>query len=177
MIGAPIDALPYIRGVQLILTGYNGYTKGSRIENDKMVRQEIIRATGRVRSHMQNIFDTQFKSGNIDAARAAKQCMENCDYLIEDVNKAVAGMEHAFLSGQRSTTHGDLKKLIKHDHDVIEMVTKAVNIANSAEHSIATGEGDYQQYIMQTTQMISSCKGFFGARANLLAGLKQKKKK
>ena len=56
------------------------------------------------------------------------------------------------------------------------MVTKAVNIANSAEHSIATGEGNPRQLILQTTQKMSSCKGFFGARANMLAGLKQKKK-
>ena len=176
MIGTPIDALPYIRGVQLILTGYNGYSKGSRIENDKMIRAEIARACGRVRSHMQNIFDSEFKGGDIAHARSAKQCMEQCDYLIEDVNKAVAGMEHAFLSGQRSPSNKDLKKLIKHDHDVIEMITKAVNLANSAEHSIATGEGVPRQLILQTTQKMASCKGFFGARASMLSGLKQKKK-
>ena len=176
MIGTPIDALPYIRGVQLILTGYNGYSKGSRIENDKMIRAEIARACGRVRSHMQNIFDSEFRGGDMALARSAKQCMEECDYLIEDVNKAVAGMEHALLSGQRSPSNKDLKELIKHDHDVIEMVTKAVNIANSAEHSIATGEGNPRQLILQTTQKMSSCKGFFGARASMLAGLKQKKK-
>jgi hypothetical protein len=100
MVGTPIDILPYIRGVQLILVGYNGYTKGSRLENDKIVREEITRATTRVRSHMQNVFDLQFRGGDIAVARAAKQCMEECDYLIEDISKAVAGMEHAFLSGQ-----------------------------------------------------------------------------
>ena len=177
MVGTPLDILPYIRGVQLVLVGYNGYTKGSRLENDKIVREEIIRATTRVRSHMQNVFDSQFKGGNIDVARAAKQCMEECDYLIEDVGKAVSGMEHAFLSGQRSPTNKDLKKLIKHDHDVIEMVTKGVNLANSSEHSIATGEGNPKQLVMQTTQIISSCRGFFGERATVLAGLKQKKVK
>tara|TARA_B100000767_G_scaffold52102_1_gene47632 strand:+ start:3400 stop:3936 length:537 start_codon:yes stop_codon:yes gene_type:complete len=177
MVGTPLDVLPYIRGVQLILIGYNGYTKGSRLENDKIVREEISRATTRVRSHMQNVFDLQFKEGNIDIARAAKKSMEECDYLIEDVDKAVSGMEHAFLSGQRSPSNKDLKKLIKHDHDVIEMVTKAVNLANSSEHSIATGEGNPKQIIMQTTQMVSSCRGFFGARATVLAGLRQKKVK
>ena len=177
MVGTPLDVVPYIRGVQLVLIGYNGYTKGSRFENDKMVRDEIIRAVGRVRSHMQNIFDSQFKAGNIEIARAAKQCMEECDYLIEDVQKSVSGMEHAFLSGQRSPSNRDLKKLIKHDHEVIEMVTKAVNIANSAELSTATSDGNAQQLTMQTTQMVTSCKGFFGARANVLAGLKQKKVK
>ena len=177
MVGTPLDVVPYIRGVQLVLLGYNGYTKGSRFENDKMVREEISRATGRVRSHMQNIFDSQFKAGNLELARAAKQCREECDFLIEDVRKAIAGMEHAFLSGQRSPSNRDLKKLIKHDHEVIDMVTKAVNIANSAEQSIATGEGNAQQMSMQSTQMITSCRGFFGARANVLAGLKHKKMK
>ena len=52
MVTGGLDVVPYIRGVQLILIGYNGYTKGSRFENDKMVRDEIVRATGRVRSHM-----------------------------------------------------------------------------------------------------------------------------
>ena len=85
MVGTPVDVIPYIRGVQLVLIGYNGYTKGSRIENDKIVREEITRATSRVRSHMENIFDIQFREGNIDLARAAKRCIEECDYLIEDV--------------------------------------------------------------------------------------------
>ena len=117
------------------------------------------------------------KHDNIEVARAAKQCIEECDYLIEDVQKSVSGMEHAFLSGQRSPSNRDLKKLIKHDHDVIEMVTKAVNVANSAELSTATSDGNAQQLTMQTTQLVTSCKGFFGARANVLAGLKQKKVK
>ncbi len=177
MIGTPVDVIPYVRGVQLVLLGYNGYTKGSRFENDKMVRAELVRASGRVRTHMQNIFENQFRSGNVELARAAKQCMAECDLLAEDVDKAVAGMEHAFLSGQRSPTNKDLKKLIKHDHDVIDMVTKGVNLANSAEHSIATGEGEPLQIVLQTTQKISSCRGFFKARANILAGLKQKKVK
>ena len=40
MVGTPIDVIPYIRVVQLVLIGYNGYTKGSRIENDKIVRED-----------------------------------------------------------------------------------------------------------------------------------------
>ena len=164
MVGTPLDVVPYIRGVQLVLIGYNGYTKGSRFENDKMVRDEIVRAVGRVRSHMQNIFDSQFKDENLEIARAAKQCMEECDYLIEDVQKSASGMEHAFLSGQRSPSNRDLKKLIKHDHDVIDMVTKAVNIANSAELSTSTSDGNAKQLTMQTTQVITSCKEFFGPR-------------
>ena len=57
MIGTPLDIAPYIRGVQLVLIGYSGYTKESRYETDKMVRQEIIRTATRVRNHMENILE------------------------------------------------------------------------------------------------------------------------
>ena len=177
MIGTPLDAMPYIRGIQLILTGYSGYSKGKRHDTDQMIRGEIIRAGGRVRSHMQNIHDTCFRDDDITSARAAKQCMEECDMMTNDVEKAATGMDHAFLSGQRSVSGGDLKRLIKHDHDVIEMVTEAVNLSNSAEHCLATGDDKMLQVIRQTTQKMSSCRGFFGARTTILQGLKQKKKK
>ena len=78
MVGTPLDLIPYVRGVQLILSGYSGYAKGKRIEVDKLVREEMIRAGGRVRSHMQNIHDTAFREDKIQEARAAKQCMEEC---------------------------------------------------------------------------------------------------
>ena len=55
MIGTPLDVLPYVRGIQLILTGYSGYSKGKRKHSDQIIRDEIIRAGGRVRSHMQNL--------------------------------------------------------------------------------------------------------------------------
>ena len=97
--------------------------------------------------------------------------------FIEDVNKSVSGMQHAFLSGQKSPTRGELKRLIKHDHDVIDMVTKAVNLANAAEQSIVLQEGNERQLVMRTTQLVTSCRGFFGSRANILAGLSQKKKR
>ena len=85
MVGTPVDVLPYIRGVQLVLTGYNGYTKNSRIENDKLVRDELVRVVNRIRNHMKNIFDNKFKDGNMSLARNAKRCMEECDYFTEDV--------------------------------------------------------------------------------------------
>ena len=65
-----------------------------------------------------------------------------------------------FPIGAKSPSNRDLKKLIKHDHDVIEMVTKAVNVANSAELSTATSDGNAQQLTMQTTQLVTSCKDF-----------------
>ena len=69
----------------------------------------------------------------------------------------------------------DLKKLIKHDHDVIEMVTKSVNIANSCEHAHSAGSEkvDVIKFARQCQQMITSCRGFFNARSSILKGMKR----
>ena len=178
MLGTPLDVLPYVRGIQMVLSGYSGYTKGKRRDADKLIREEIERAAGRARSHISNIHDAAFKDGAIPVARAAKAACTEIDALIEDVDKASTGMDHAFFSGSRSASNSDLKKLIKHDHDVIEMVTKSVNIANSAEHAFNTGlePDEIIQLIRQCQQMSTSCRGFFGSRSTILGGLRQKKK-
>ena len=118
----------------MVLSGYSGYTKGKRRDADKLIREEIERAAGRARSHISNIHDAAFKDGAIKVARAAKAACTEIDALIEDVDKASTGMDHAFFSGSRSASNSDLKKLIKHDHDVIEMVTKSFKFANVLEN-------------------------------------------
>ena len=46
MIGTPLDVLPYVRGIQMVLSRYEGYTKGKRRDADKLIRDEIVRANG-----------------------------------------------------------------------------------------------------------------------------------
>ncbi len=174
----PIEVLPYVRGIQLVLSSYEGYTKGKRREADKLIRDEIKRAGTRARNHLINIQDVAFKSDKINIAKVAKLATTGIDELIEDVDKSVTGMNHAFFSGSRSAKVSDLKKLIKHDHDAIEMVTKAINIANSAEHAFSTNLSDeeVQGLVQQCQQMITSCQGFFNSRNKILGGLRQKTK-
>lgn len=174
----PIEVLPYVRGIQLVLSSYEGYTKGKRREADKLIRDEIKRAGTRARNHLINIQDVAFKSDKINIAKVAKLATTEIDELIEDVDKSVTGMNHAFFSGSRSAKVSDLKKLIKHDHDAIEMVTKAINIANSAEHAFSTNLSDeeVQGLVQQCQQMITSCQGFFNSRNKILGGLRQKTK-
>ena len=178
MPAVPIEVLPYVRGIQLVLSSYEGYTKGKRREADKLIREELKRAGTRARNHLSNIQDIAFKNDQMSMARIAKLAMTEIDELIEDVDKSVTGMNHAFFSGSRSVKVSDLKKLIKHDHDVIEMVTKAINIANSAEHAFSTNKSsdDVISLIQQCQQMVTSCQGFFTSRNKILGGLRQKSK-
>lgn len=178
MPAVPIEVLPYIRGIQLVLSSYEGYTKGKRREADKLIRDEIKRAGLRARNHISNIHDIAFKTERLDVAKIAKLATTQIDNLVEDVDKSVTGMNHAFFSGSRSAKVSDLKSLIKHDHEVIEMVTKAINIANSAEHAFSSNESDddITSLIQQCQQMITSCQGFFNSRNKILGGLRQKAK-
>jgi len=68
----PIEVLPYIRGIQLVLSSYEGYTKGKRREADKLIRDEIKRAGTRARNHISNIQDIAFKTDKLTVAKIAK---------------------------------------------------------------------------------------------------------
>jgi thiamine phosphate synthase YjbQ (UPF0047 family) len=178
MVGTPLDVLPYVRGIQMVLSGYEGYTKGRRRDADLAIREEIKRCGTRVRNHLLNVHDSAFREKKIDISKAAKACCNTIDLLIEDIDKSPTGMTHAFFSGQRSASVSVLKKLIKHDHDVIEMMTKAVNISNSVEHAFSSDKTDdeVKSLIRQCEQMITSSRGYYGARSTVLDGLRQKKK-
>ena len=43
MPAVPLEVLPYVRGIQLVLSSYEGYTKGKRREADKLIRDEVKR--------------------------------------------------------------------------------------------------------------------------------------
>ena len=89
-----------------------------------MVRDEIVRATEESVATCRT-FSTANSKQTISRLPGLLNNALKSAITIEDVQKSVSGMEHAFLSGQRSPSNRDLKKLIKHDHDVIEMVTRS----------------------------------------------------
>ena len=171
MIGTPADIIKYTRAVQIILNGYSGYKKGKRVETDKQIRDEIVRTTVRVRQHMQNIHDRSVDDDNLNIVRNARSCMQEIDALIEDVDKSSSGTQHAFFSGQRTISTKDLKALIIHDHEMIEMVTNAVNLSNDSERAQQQGSDELTSTIQRCHQMISSCRGFYSERSTLLNGL------
>lgn len=171
MIGTPADIIKYTRAVQIILNGYGGYKKGKRVETDKQIRDEIVRTTIRVRQHMQNLHDRSVDEDNLNIVRNTRSCMQEIDALIEDVDKSSSGTQHAFFSGQRTISNKDLKALIVHDHEMIEMVTNAVNLSNDSERAQQQGSDELTSTIQRCHQMISSCRGFYSERSTLLNGL------
>jgi len=179
MVGTPVDALPYLRGIQAVLAGYEGYTKGKRRAADRAVRDEIMRAARRTRAHIANIHDVAFLKSDLALAMVAKQCCTSIDGLIEEVTKASSGLPRSFFSSQRGATNGDLKRLIRHDYEVITMVTKATNLANAAERELAqASEGNAVHGLVQRCQqMVTSSTGLFSERTMLFDGLRQKKRR
>lgn len=172
----PGDILDYVRGLQILISGYQGYAKEKKSESDSLIRREIARTAQRVRNHIENIHDRFVKNESFENAGVAKQCMQEIDRLIEDVDKGGVGVTHGFLSGVRSMTQRDMNKLIKHDHDVIQMVVEAVRISNDAELSMnARDEKQTLRKLGDCQQKITSCRGFFSERGLFLSSLRKKK--
>lgn len=164
MVVTPNELIRYTRAIQAILTGYSGYIKGKRIETDQQVREEIIRASTRCRQHIQNIHDAGLRQSNMPLAKECKSCIHELDALIEDVDKSSSGARGAFFTSQKKLTNKDLKTLIRHDKEVIEMVTEAVRLSNDAERAMQQGSEETVPTLMQCQQKVSSCRGFYSER-------------
>ncbi|MCH1537478.1 MAG: hypothetical protein L7S48_03625 [Candidatus Poseidonia sp.] len=164
MVVTPNELIRYTRAIQAILTGYSGYIKGKRIETDQQVREEIIRASTRCRQHIQNIHDAGLRQSNMPLAKECKSCIHELDALIEDVDKSSSGARGAFFTSQKKLTNKDLKTLIRHDKEVIEMVTEAVRLSNDAERAMQQGSEETVPALMQCQQKVSSCRGFYSER-------------
>lgn len=165
----PTDALPYIRAIQLLLGGYGAYSREKRRETDVAVREEVARAATRVRNHLNNVHDAAYRNKDTELAAVCARAIEEVDVLRNEVELAATGGEHPFFSLQKSASKKSIKNLIKHDHDTLDMVTKAVNISNDLEAAHAEQDGEKcLTDVRKCQQLLSSCRGHFSARGRVL---------
>lgn len=166
-IGNPADTMTYVRAIGLILGGYSAYGRDKRRETDVAVREEILRCADRARTHVENVHDGAYDDGDVKLAKACQQTIEEIDALRNDVNLGESGGEHPFFSRQISPSKRTLNKLIKHDHDTLTMLVKAVNRSNDLEKA-AAGGGEAIQAARETRQLVSSVRGHFSERRSVL---------
>jgi hypothetical protein len=83
------------------------------------------------------------------------------------VNLGESGGEHPFFSKQISPSKRTLNKLIKHDHETLTMLVKAVNRSNDLEKAAAE-DGEGIKAARETRQLISSVRGHFSERRAVL---------
>ncbi|MDP6899274.1 MAG: hypothetical protein QGF94_00355 [Candidatus Thalassarchaeaceae archaeon] len=170
-IGSPTDTITYVRALGLIVGGYGAYTRDKRRETDVAVKEEIVRCADRVRTHVENVHDAAYSDGNIKLAKECTKTIEEIDALRNDVNLGETGGEHPFFSKQISANKKTLNKLIKHDHETLTILVKAVNRSNDLEKAVAEGEDGVSE-VRSTRQLISSVRGHFSERRAVLRKIK-----
>jgi hypothetical protein len=166
-IGNPTDTLTYVRALGLIMGGYSAYTRDKRRETDIAVKEEILRCADRVRTHVENVHDDAYRDMNVKLAKVCQATIEEIDALRNDVNLGETGGEHPFFSKQITTSKKVLAKLIKHDHETLTLLVKAVNLSNDLEKAAAEG-GDAMLAARETRQLVSSVRGHFSERRAVL---------
>ena len=170
-IGNPADTLTYVRAIQMILGGYGAYKRDKRRETDIALKEEIMRCADRVRTHVENVHDDAYRDMNVKLAKACQSTIEEIDALRNEVNLGETGGEHPFFSKQITTSKKVLTKLIKHDHDTLTILVKAVNSSNDLEKAAAEN-GDVMQAVKETRQLVSSVRGHFSERRAVLKKIK-----
>jgi len=170
-IGNPTNTLTYVRALGMIVGGYGAYTRGKRRETDVAVKAEIVRCADRVRTHVENVHDSAYSDGDVKLAKECAKTIEEIDALRNDVNMGETGGEHPFFSKQISANKKTLNKLIKHDHETLTILVKAVNLSNDLEKASAEGDNAVQ-VARSTRQLVSSVRGHFSERRAVLRKIK-----
>ena len=170
-IGNPADTLTYVRALGLIVGGYGAYKRDKRRETDIAVKEEILRCADRVRTHVENVHDDAYRDGNVRLAKTCQSTIEEIDALRNDVNLGETGGEHPFFSKQTTASNKVLGKLIKHDHETLTILVKAVNRSNDLEKAAAE-EGEVMKAVRETRQLVSSVRGHFSERRAVLKKIK-----
>ncbi len=156
----------------MVIGGYGVHRREQRREADVAVREEVARASGRVRNHLNNVHDSAYRSGDTELALECALALEEVDALRSDVELAATGADHPFFSRQKGVSKRTINNLIKHDHNTLEMVRKAVNASNDMEkvHAEANG-GATVEAVRKCQQLVSSCRGHFSERNGVLRGI------
>jgi len=170
-IGNPADTLTYVRALGLIVGGYGAYKRDKRRETDIAVKEEILRCADRVRTHVENVHDDAYRDGNVRLAKTCQSTIEEIDALRNDVNLGETGGEHPFFSKQTTASNKVLGKLIKHDHETLTILVKAVNRSNDLEKAAAE-DGEVMKAVRETRQLVSSVRGHFSERRAVLKKIK-----
>ena len=170
-IGNPTDTITYVRALGLIVGGYGAYNRDKRRETDVAIKEEIVRCADRVRTHVENVHDAAYNDGNITLAKECTKTIEEIDALRNEVNLGETGGEHPFFSKQISANKKTLNQLIKHDHETLTILVKAVNQSNDLEKAVVDGE-DAISEVRFTKQLISSVRGHFSERRAVLRKIK-----
>ena len=163
-----------------MIGGYGVHRREQRREADVAVREEVARASGRVRNHLNNVHDSAYRAGDTELAQECALALEEVDALRNDVELAATGADHPFFSRQKGVSKRTINRLIKHDHATLEMVRKAVNASNDLEKTYAESNGNSKRMengsvtvesIRRCQQLVSSCRGHFSERNGVLRGI------
>ena len=107
----------------------------------------------------------------IEIGQTCQATIEAIDALRNDVNLGETGGEHPVFSKQTTASNKVLGKLIKHDHETLTILVKAVNRSNDLEKAAAE-EGEVMKAVRETRQLVSSVRGHFSERRAVLKNIK-----
>ena len=142
-----------------------GYTS-KQMKRKKPINNDLLVDITPLTKNQEKFFDA-YRDGNVRLAKACQSTIEEIDALRNDVNLAETGGEHPFFSKQATASKKVIGKLIKHDHETLTMLVKAVNRSNDLEKTAAE-EGDVMKAVRATRQLVSSVRGHFSERRAVL---------
>jgi hypothetical protein len=162
-----------ILAVKAIFSAYSGYSKGSFVDTDRAIREEVRRRGVMLSNHLDNIHDTAHESRHRNARRESEKVNEICQQIQNDAQYGSSQTPHTGHEGIGKMNKKSIKKLVKHDLSTLEKLVKCTKKVNEIFDSQSKNpeEAEVVQGLRELTQMCTGARNHFLERNMIIDGL------
>jgi len=142
-------------------------------EKDLVVRQKLIRELDKAREYIKIILDEPKIGNNDEISDIGKSLMDDLDIFSNEIELSEVGHKYPLFSPQKSASGRTVKKLIKYDSSIIEMMEDVKEACKRLYDAIINNEDiDIEKELLEIRHYITNVKNNYLSRIDKLKGVK-----
>lgn len=150
-----------VQAVRAIVSAYEGYEKGRFMKSDEAVRAEIQRRCEMVTRHTEKLQADVHRSGNREARNMLDAMLDNITIFRNEAQFSITSNHVSQHAGIGTLNAKSVRKLVKHDGEVLQSLVETTRMANELADGLATMSSeevvqmisDWQQKLNRTRNM------------------------
>ena len=126
-----------VQAVRAIATAYDGYEKGRFMKSDEAIRSEIQRRCEMISRHVEKIQNDVHRNGNREARTMLDTMLECINTLRTEAQFSITSNHVSKHSGVGTLNAKSVRKLVKHDGEVLQSLVDSTRMANVISEGLA----------------------------------------
>lgn len=167
-------ALPAaINGVRVLVSAFEGYSKGMFIKSDKAVCEEIRRRSSMLQDHFERVHTYSHNNGLKDLRKSCDDIFATIQGIGDDAQYSITGSPRTVHMEVGKFSKKAQKKLVNHDLTTLNLLVEATRDVNILLESLRTSgdEGELTNMAGLVHDRIGRARNHFRERNMFIDGL------